>query len=90
MPTYDAILGQDTQFLTAPVEVSRATHYLHAFKLWRVYLHHPPFLYLTRVATHSRRSGFQPDLFEENTAKRNNVDEVEPINARIRLFNTHK
>ena len=27
MPTYDAILGQDTQFLTVPMEVSRATHY---------------------------------------------------------------
>ena len=27
MPTYDAILGQDTQFLTVPMEVSRATHF---------------------------------------------------------------
>ena len=27
MPTYDAILAQDTQFLTVPVEVSRATHF---------------------------------------------------------------
>ena len=27
MPTYDAILVQDTQFLTVPMEVSRATHF---------------------------------------------------------------
>ena len=27
MPTYDAILAQDTQFLTVPMEVSRATHF---------------------------------------------------------------
>ena len=32
MPTYDAILAQDTQFLTVPLEVSRATHFpiMHA------------------------------------------------------------
>ena len=27
MPTYDATLAQDTQFLTVPMEVSRATHF---------------------------------------------------------------